>query len=124
MKLKNYIESIENNQENDYDDEFDPNAEVDHLCSLLRKLYKNAGVNNVYIQAENFDIIIYITMNKVEKMKNVMRALDITKKINDDILIQYNSEFELWETKDHQPLMNITFIYNKDIEISQENSPL
>src|SRR5574343_639676 len=117
MKLRRYIDLLkEGNYDSNYHDEDDESSDDDGMesvCSLLRKMYRSSNINDVFIEHEDLDVKIFIMVNKVEKMKTVMKVLDVTKKIADDILIQYNSEFELWETKDNKPLISISFLYNE-----------
>lgn len=128
MKLRRYIDLLkEGNYDSNYYDEDDESSDDDGMesvCSLLRKMYRSSNINDVFIEHEDLDVKIFIMVNKVEKMKTVMKVLDVTKKIADDILIQYNSEFELWETKDNKPLISISFLYNEGVETNQTGSPI
>ena len=144
MKLKNYKELFEEIDPKDWgedDDDlygrpnysrksihsgYDPDAEDDvqdddmqHLLYLIRSLFKNGGVD-ADIDHEGLNISICVVLNRKEKMSNILRVFDVAKKLKKDILLQYESEFELWETKDDRPVLTFNFeytdgvIYDKD----------
>lgn len=128
MKLKRYLESIDKYEDDYQDDELSNDEGMDHICSLLRKMYKASGVNNVYVErlqgeGQELDVRIFMVLNKTEKIKSLVKSLDVTKKIADDILIQYDSDFELWETQDGNPLITVSFYHNPNVDMSQEGAP-
>lgn len=91
---------------------------IEHLLSTLRKMAKNSNFDKYFIFKDSDDgaITIQFVLNKTEKMSNVMKAMNFIKKIESDILIEYSSEFELWETKQSDPLLTIKFFYDEDAE--------
>lgn len=135
MKLKNYKELFEEIDpkywREDYDDlydtsnysrksihsGYDPDTDDDiqsddmqHLLHLIRSLFKNVGVD-ADIDHEGLDISIYVVLNKKEKISNILRVFDVVKKLKKDILLQYESEFELWKNKDNRPVLIFDFEY-------------
>lgn len=84
---------------------------IKELTYLLRKMIKNAGIDNFYVSNDGYDICIQFIFQKNEKMKSIMKVTNILKKINDDILIQYDPEIEMWETTKGEPMFTIDFYY-------------
>ena len=130
MKLKNYKELLEkydgpedddmygrpnypskkNEKEEEEDDEV-PNEDMEHLLYLLRVLFKNSGVD-ADIESKDLDVSIYVVLNKKEKMSSILKVFDVVQKLKKDILPQYDSEFELWETKTGDPMLTFIFMYD------------
>lgn len=102
------IDSIDDPDEDDNGEL--PDDDMDHLKYLLRTLFKNSGIH-ADIESKNLDISIYIVLNKREKMKNILKSFDVAKKLKKDILPQYDSEFELWDTASHEPMLVFNFLY-------------
>lgn len=127
MKLKNYKELFEqyDGPEDDDDlfgrpsynskkveDEADETVseDMEHLLYLLRQLFKSSGVD-VEIESKGLDITIYSILNKRQKMATLLKIFNVVKKLKSDILPQYDSEFELWETKAGEPMFTFNFMY-------------
>jgi hypothetical protein len=148
MKLKNYKELFEKYEDTDYDDESYYNdddylfgrpdnskkvtkedeedeligdSDMDNLLYLLRTMFKNKGIKNVYVENDELDISISVTMNMKEKIENIISVFDTAKRLKRDILPQYDSEFEMWETKDGRPLLTFNFYYGEGLE--DDNTP-
>jgi hypothetical protein len=148
MKLKNYKELFEKYEDTDYDDESYYNdddylfgrpdnskkvtkedeedeligdSDMDNLLYLLRTMFKNKGIKNVYVENDGLDISISVTMNNKEKIENIISVFDTAKRLKRDILPQYDSEFEMWETKDGKPLLTFNFYYGEGLE--DDNTP-
>ncbi len=85
--------------------------DMEHLMYLLRSLFKNIGVE-VEVEHKGLDIMIYAVLDKREKIKNITKIFDVAKKLKKDILAQYDSEFELWETKNGHPMLTFNFFYD------------
>lgn len=93
------------------DGEDDSQDEEDHLCYLIRSMFNNYGVS-AYVERDDLDIILYIYLQKKEKMQNILRCFDIvTNKLKRDILPQYESELELYESKEGIPILQFSFFY-------------
>lgn len=94
--------------EDDVDDT--TSDEMENLLYLLRTLFKNGGVDAEF-ENKGLDIMVYVVLNKREKMSSVLKVFDLVKKLKKDILPQYDSEFELWETKGGEPMLTFNFMY-------------
>jgi hypothetical protein len=49
--------------------------------------------------------------------------MNLFKKLENDILIQYESEFDLWETKEGDPLLTAKFFYDEDVTSTNDAPP-
>ena len=96
----------------DDDDNEDTSAsdEMDNLLYLLRTLFKNGGVEAEF-ESKGLDKMVYVVLNKREKMSSILKVFDLVKKLKRDILPQYDSEFEMWETKSGLPMLTFNFEY-------------
>jgi hypothetical protein len=56
-----------------------------------------------------------------EKIESIISVFDTAKRLKRDILPQYDSEFEMWETKDGKPLLVFNFYYGEGLE--DDNTP-
>ena len=144
MKLKNYKELFEEIDPQDWGEEddylygrpnyskksihsgYDPDEEDDiqsddiqHLLYLIRSLFKNVGIE-ADVDSEGLNISICVILNKKEKMKSILSVFDVAKKLKKDILLQYESEFELWETKDDRPVLTFNFKYTDGVVYDDE----
>ncbi len=90
-----------------------PSEDMEHLLYLLRTLFKNSGVD-ADIESKGLDITIFVVLNKKEKMSSIIKVFDVAKKLKKDILPQYDSEFEMWETKTGDPMLTFNFMYEGD----------
>jgi len=101
------------------DEETSEDDMIEHLLSTLRKMIRNSSFGEksyIFRDSEDGAITLQFILNKTEKMGNIMKVLNFIKKVESDILIQYNSEFELWETKQGDPLFTIKFFYDEEVE--------
>jgi hypothetical protein len=114
--------SLEEDEEDTDDVEDEETSEddmIEHLLSTLRKMIRNSSFGEksyIFRDSEDGAITLQFILNKTEKMGNIMKVLNFIKKVESDILIQYNSEFELWETKQGDPLFTIKFFYDEEVE--------
>ena len=100
------------NKYSDDGEDDDGEDEEDHLCYLIRSMFNNYGVS-AYVERDDLDIILYIYLQKKEKMQNILRCFDIvTNKLKRDILPQYESELELYESKEGIPILQFSFFYS------------
>jgi len=109
--------------ENDYDDEDeedyarrdnDPTSDdvLEHLASLIRQMIKLANIENYYVTTDGYDLSIQFVLNKTERFNKLMKIMGLLKKLTTDTLIQYESEMDLWETKEGHPLLTVDFYYD------------
>lgn len=92
----------------------DADEQLKQLKHFLGLLFKNSGITAFDIEAKDLNFIVYVMLSKTEKMANIMKVLDVCKKLHTDVLIQYNVEFDLWETKSGNPLMTFSFFLEED----------
>lgn len=105
-------------------DEINNDDVVESLLSTLRKMIKNAKFNKSFVSTDEEGCInIQFVLNKTEKMSGVMKVMNLLKKLESDILIQYESEFDLWETKDGDPLITGKFFYDEGVSSDNEEEP-
>ena len=102
--------------EEDDDDEQIGDSDMDNLLYLLRTMFRNKGIKDVYVEHEELDITISVTMGRKEKIESIISVFDTAKRLKRDILPQYDSEFEMWETKDGKPLLVFNFYYGEGLE--------
>jgi hypothetical protein len=100
-------------------DDVEP-SDMDHLVYLLRTMYKNSGID-VQIENKGLDIMIYCTMSYKERLKDIINVFGVSNKLKKDILPQYDSEFEMWETEKGQPLLIFNFYYKEGLD--DDNMP-
>lgn len=134
MKLKKYFEMNDDDIDDDIDDTEDLDIDeieelgiddvedvnqddvIENLLSTLRKMIKNSGFDNAYVFTDDEGCInVQFVLNKTEKIAGVMKIMNLLKKLETDILIQYDSEFDLWETKDSDPLITAKFFYDENV---------
>ncbi len=101
----------------DYEDDDDVDVDdMQHLLYLLRTMFKNSGVEDVYVESKKMDISISVEMRRRETIKDIMRVFEVANKLKKDILAQYDSEFEMWETKEGRPMFVFNFYYGEGLE--------
>ena len=107
-RYNNYIKE-------DYDayDESD-NEQVEQLKHFVGLLFKNSGILAYDVEADGLNFNVYIQLNMTEKLKNIVKMLEVCKKLHTDVLIQYRVEVDLWETKTGLPLFTISFLLDED----------
>lgn len=98
-------------------DEDDINDDdMSHLLYLLRSMFNNSGIENVYVENKKMDISISVEMRRRERLRDIMKVFEVANKLKKDILAQYDSEFEMWETKDGRPMLVFNFYYDEGLE--------
>jgi len=124
-KFKKFLEEkgIDNSYPDDYDyedsEEFDYESDINgddiqHLLYLLRTMFSNSGIQ-VEIENNNLDIIIYCTMQRKERLKDIINVFDVANKLKKDILPQYDSEFEIGEDQNGYPVLKFNFYYEEGL---------
>jgi hypothetical protein len=99
MKLRKYNEDYEYDYlDDDYTDD-DRSDDMDHLCYLLRQMFRNSGIKNVDVSNSKMNLSISVSMSITESMSNVLNILSIGKKISKDISSQYESTVQVWSMK-------------------------
>jgi len=105
----------DDDEEEDGDDVPD-SAVMDHLASTIRNMIANVKVGEFYVNWDGYDISIQFVLNKKERLQSIMKILGVLKKLQTDILIQYDAEVDLWETKEREPLFTVNFYYDSGIK--------
>lgn len=109
---EDYIDWNSSNYRNkDVDSSDSDSSEEDHLCYLIRTMFTNYGIT-AQVDRDELDIAVYIILDKREKMKNILKSFDVVYKLKKDILPQYESEMELYESKEGLPILSFQF-YNE-----------
>ena len=90
------------------------NEQMEQLEHLLGLLFKNSGIEAYDIEADGLDFNMYVMLNKKEELSTIVKVLEVCKKLHTDVLIQYDVEFDLWETKSGYPLMTIRYFLDED----------
>lgn len=102
-----------------YDDDL-----LSGIAAITHKMIEDAGFKNFYVSNKKDNISIQFVLNATEKFSKMMKVLGIIKKIKTDILIQYDSEMDLWETKNGLPLLTFDFYYEPNTEGKYEKDDL
>jgi hypothetical protein len=102
--------------EYDYEDD-DQDDDVDHLLYLLRQMFRNSGIEDVRVSAKgNEDIVIECYMRKKDSLRNVIKTFEVANKLKRDILAQYDSEFEMWESKSGGGILTFGFTLEEGLD--------
>jgi len=91
------------------EDEDDSDDDMSHLCYLLRSMFNN---NNIDVNVENSGLDLSITAQfaRRESLSDIVKVFEIIKKIKKDVLAQYSSSYEMWETKSGSPMITFEFM--------------
>lgn len=124
MKLKKYLQIFEdldkpsdfgdleevnfNRLDETEDDTSKDTSEMDEVCYQIRKLFKIRGVD-VQVNHEEFDIMVYVFLSKREKISSLLKSFDVVKKLQKDIIPDYDCEAELYENKKGFPILAFSF---------------
>jgi hypothetical protein len=108
------------NPQSDGDDmELEDDLEDDdmqHLSYLLRTMFRNSGFDQIDIETKGLDITIHCYLRKRERLKDIIKAFEVANKLKNDILAQYDSEFEMWETNEKDPILVFFFTYEEGLD--------
>lgn len=133
-KYKKFInESDHDNDYHEYDDDnmemFDPfpydpqadnvaddsgaeyDSDMEYLCDTIESLFEKSGLS-VNVNYDGLDISIFVFLEKKEKLKNLVKPFDVANKLKNDILPQYDSEFEIYENKEGDPIISFEFSFS------------
>lgn len=90
--------------------------DMQHLSYLLRTMFRNSGFDQIDIETSGLDITIHCYLRKRERLKDIIKAFEVANKLKNDILAQYDSEFEMWETTEKQPILVFFFTYGEGLD--------
>jgi hypothetical protein len=105
----------------DYDDDYDyvdsqdKGEQMEHLLYLLRTMFTNSGIENIEIENDGLNVSIGVEVRPREKLRDIVKIFEVVNKLKRDILPQYESEFEMWETKEKNPLFLFNFYYDEKL---------
>ena len=126
QKLKKYeqflTEKYWDDEEGQYEDEEDDDKEqdIEHLKYLLRQMLTKAGINNSTITNNGLNLKIQIIppsygmIDYFYKLDDIIHIYETIKKFDKDILIDFDLECDIWETKKIEPLLIFNFYSNQD----------
>jgi hypothetical protein len=84
------------------------NDGMENVCDLIRDMFHLVGIESS-CDYKGLDITVYVGMNYRDKLKNLTKVLGIAQKLKKDVLVDYDSEFELWKDKKGKPLLIFYF---------------
>ena len=138
MKLKKFNQINEREGFDDIDEPFDYDEyeegdpdedvelqdvsgdELESLASALRKFIKEKFDNSYAYVDSDGTISLEFILNKSEKIGNIMKAMNAVRDVQYEYLAEYESEFELWETRGKDPLIVVNFYYNPNAKSKSE----
>jgi hypothetical protein len=84
-------------------------SEFKALKDSLLDMFSRTGFNNVEISGSVDYFTLEITFKYFENLSDVLRVVELVKKIKDDILVDYEVDSDLWRNKSWMPLLSIDF---------------
>jgi hypothetical protein len=90
------------------------NDDMEHLKYLLRGMFKNKGFHNVSITNDSLDLTIRCNLSHRERLSDLISLFDLVNKLKTDILPQYDSDYETWESQRGQ-VMEFCFYYDEGL---------
>lgn len=106
-----YSKSDDDEYKGEDEDDFDD--DMSHLCYLLRSMFNNSNID-VNVENSGLDLSITAQFGRRESLTDVIKVFEIIKKIKKDILAQYSSSYEMWETKSGSPMITFEFMLEDD----------
>jgi hypothetical protein len=135
MKLKKYNNYLnEDKYEDEYFDEYGTqddyegqedaqgDDDMEHLLYLLRTFLKDSGINNVSLKNSDSSIKLEIVLKKEERLTDVIKTFAVLKKLSNDIMADYDAEFDIWETKKGDPLLIVDY-YSPEYGDDEDGAP-
>jgi len=95
------------------EDEDDSDDDMSHLCYLLRSMFNNSNVD-VNVENSGLDLSITAQFARRESLSDIIKVFEIVRKIKKDVLAQYSSSYEMWETKTGTPMITFEFMLDDD----------
>ena len=95
------------------EDEDDSDDDMSHLCYLLRSMFNNSNVD-VNVENSGLDLSITAQFARRESLSDIVKVFEIVRKIKKDVLAQYSSSYEIWETKKGTPMITFEFMLEDD----------
>jgi hypothetical protein len=110
-----YEDDYDYSREDEYkgEDEDDSDDDMSHLCYLLRSMFNNSNID-VNVENSGLDLSITAQFARRESLSDIVKVFEVVKKIKKDILAQYSSAYEMWETKQGTPMITFEFMLDDD----------
>jgi hypothetical protein len=110
-----YEDDYDYSREDEYkgEDEDDSDDDMSHLCYLLRSMFNNSNVD-VNVENSGLDLSITAQFDRRESLSDIVKVFEIVRKIKKDVLAQYSSSYEIWETKTGTPMITFEFMLEDD----------
>lgn len=108
----------------DYKDDKDDDKEefvydedyLNDMATMVHNVLEKSEIPNFFVSNSKDNISVQFILSIKERFGKIMKILSLIKKIKTEVLIQYDSEMDLWETKRGQPLLTFDFYYNPDVK--------
>lgn len=110
-----YEDDYDYSREDEYkgEDDDDSDDDMSHLCYLLRSMFNNSNVD-VNVENSGLDLSITAQFARRESLSDIVKVFEIVRKIKKDVLGQYSSSYEIWETKSGTPMITFEFMLEDD----------
>jgi len=111
-----YEDDYDYSREDEYKGEDEDDSDDDdmsHLCYLLRSMFNNSNID-VNVENSGLDLSITARFARRESLSDIVKVFEVIKKIKKDILAQYSSSYEMWETKSGSPMITFEFMLEDD----------
>jgi hypothetical protein len=103
-------------KEDSIDDEISEEEEEDNLGYLIRTFLNARGITS-YVETDGKDVIIYVYLNRKEKIKNLTKIFDvILNNMKTQMFEDYDLETELYETKEGEHIFSFTFYADGSVD--------
>jgi len=135
MKLKKYNNYLnedkydddeffgEYGSQDDYEGQDDAQGDdMEHLLYLLRTFLKDSGIKNVSLKNSDSSIKLEIVLKTKERLADVIKTFSVLKKLSNDIMADYDAEFDIWETKQGDPLLIVDY-YSPEYDDDDDGAP-
>ena len=107
-------------------------GEMGELAYWIRQMFR-ANKLEASVETENYDLMVYIFLEKREKIGTLLSVFEVVNKIKKDLLTYYDAEVELYENKQGFPILKFNFSWagesdsedgeDGEIEMEDEKAP-
>lgn len=105
----------------DFEDDDEKQDGMENIKYLLRKMFRNKGIDKCIINNNGFDIEITLVLNSKERLSDIVNIFDLLNKLKKDILPQYESEFDMWTNRKGEQVFEISFLYDDISSMDDED---
>jgi len=109
---KKFTESVDDRDH--YDDEYyGHNTDgMEHITYLLRTTLRNRGIEDFTVDYAGYDICISVFCYELERLKDIITIFDVLEHLKTDIIPQYDSEFDMYQSRKGDTVLEFNFFYN------------